>query len=154
MFVRDVMTSKVITIPFTSTIREAVQILVGHKISGAPVVDGTNQLIGIVSEKGIFRKLYPSYNEFHEEESSFWNFERIESRATEVANLKVVEVMSPRVICVHPDFPLAKAGGLILAKSIHRLVITDNGKEDGKIVGIITRNDIYKALFQKEFDLP
>jgi CBS domain-containing protein len=147
------MISKIVTISFTATIQEAVKILVGNKISGAPVVDGTNKLIGIVTEKGIFRKLYPSYNEFNEEESSFWNFERIESRAAEVANLKVVEVMSPKVICVHPDFPLAKAGGLILAKSIHRLVVTDNGKEDGKIVGIITRNDIYKALFSKEFKI-
>jgi CBS domain-containing protein len=147
------MISKIVTISFTATIQEAVKILVSNKISGAPVVDGTNKLIGIVTEKGIFRKLYPSYNEFNEEESSFWNFERIESRAAEVANLKVVEVMSPKVICVHPDFPLAKAGGLILAKSIHRLVVTDNGKEDGKIVGIITRNDIYKALFSKEFKI-
>lgn len=153
MFVRDCMVTKVTTIPFNATIKDAVKTLISQKISGAPVVDGNDKLIGIVTEKGIFRKLYPSYNEFNEEDCSFWNFERIESRALDVGHLKVAEVMSPHVICVHPDFPLAKAGGLILAKSIHRLVVTDNGKENGIVVGIITRNDIYKALFKKEFDV-
>ncbi len=117
------------------------------------MVDGTNKLIGLLSEKGIFRKLYPSYNEFNEEETTFWNFERIESRAKDVKHEKVADIMTPKVLCVHPDFPLAKAGGIILAKSIHRLVVTDNGKEDGNIVGMITRTDIYKALFQKEFEI-
>lgn len=153
MFVRDVMSTQVVTIPFSATIEEAVKILLSHKISGAPIVDGNNKLMGIMSEKGIFRKLYPSYDEFNETEPSFWNFERIESRAKDVSHLKVVEVMTPNVVCVHPDFPLAKAGGIILAKSIHRLVVTDNGKEDGNIVGMITRNDIYKSLFRKEFKL-
>lgn len=152
MFVRDCMTTKVISIPFQTSIREAAILLLSKHVSGAPVVDGGGKLLGLVSEKGIFRKLYPSYNDFNEDEPSFWTFERIESRAHEVAPLNITEAMSPHVLCVHPDFPLAKAGGLLLARGVHRLVVTDNGNEDGNIVGIITRKDIYKALFEKEFN--
>ncbi len=152
MFVRDCMTRKFITIPFQATIREAALILFNNHISGAPVVDSAGKLIGLVSEKGIFRKLYPSYNDFSEDEPSFWTFERIESRAHDVAAMKVTEAMTPHVLCVHPDFPLAKAGGLLLAQSVHRLIVTDNGREDGQIVGVITRKDVYRSLFEKEFE--
>ena len=50
MKARDVMVSPVITVMPNATVKEVAQTLQQNHISALPVVDGTGQLIGIVSE--------------------------------------------------------------------------------------------------------
>ncbi|HXV44538.1 MAG TPA: CBS domain-containing protein [Anaerolineae bacterium] len=53
--VGQIMTPKPITISQEATVGEAAQILLEHKISGLPVVDGVGKLVGIITESDIFR---------------------------------------------------------------------------------------------------
>ena len=53
--VKDVMTPKPITIPFDSTVEEAAELLIENRISGAPVVDDTGQLVGLITQNHILR---------------------------------------------------------------------------------------------------
>jgi len=55
--VKDIMTKKPITVPFDFTIEEAAEILMKNKISGVPVVDGRNQISGIVTQNDLFRAM-------------------------------------------------------------------------------------------------
>jgi len=55
--ISDIMTKDPITIPLDYTIDEAAQILLEHKLSGAPVVDGKGQVAGIITQTDIFRGL-------------------------------------------------------------------------------------------------
>jgi len=55
--ISDIMTKDPITIPLDYTIDEAAQILLEHKLSGAPVVDGKGQVAGIITQTDIFRVL-------------------------------------------------------------------------------------------------
>ncbi|MGB9881005.1 MAG: CBS domain-containing protein, partial [Anaerolineae bacterium] len=50
---RDVMTRDVVTIPETASLRDAVHVLVNHEISGAPVVDESGNVVGMLSEADI-----------------------------------------------------------------------------------------------------
>ncbi len=53
---KDIMTKDVITAKNETTIEELARLLIDHKISGVPVVDDDNQLIGIVTENDLIKK--------------------------------------------------------------------------------------------------
>ena len=55
--ISDIMTKDPITIPLDYTIDEAAQILLEHKLSGAPVVDDEGQVAGVITQTDIFRVL-------------------------------------------------------------------------------------------------
>ena len=57
------MTRNPLTIGQEATIAEAAQIMLEHKISGLPVVDGRGQLVGIITESDIFRMVVKNWSQ-------------------------------------------------------------------------------------------
>jgi len=55
--VKDIMTKEPVTIPFDFTVEEAAEILMKNKISGAPVVDGEDRVVGVITKGDLFRVL-------------------------------------------------------------------------------------------------
>lgn len=55
--VRDIMTRDVITVPPDYTVEETAQVLQKNRISGAPVVDDSGQLVGTITQTDLFRVL-------------------------------------------------------------------------------------------------
>jgi acetoin utilization protein AcuB len=53
--VKDIMSKNIITVPLDYTIEETAEILLKHKISGAPVVDHAGRLLGIITQTDIFK---------------------------------------------------------------------------------------------------
>ena len=53
--IKDIMTKDPITVPLDYTIEETAETLLKHKISGAPIIDHENDLIGIITKSDIFR---------------------------------------------------------------------------------------------------
>jgi CBS domain-containing protein len=146
MKVREVMSKNIISFKEDTTLKEAAQILVSHNISGAPLVDRQGKLIGIVSEKDIFKKLYPDYKEFYQSPEFFVDFEELEKRVKEVSSLKIKEIASKEVITVRSQTPIMRVGAIMLARGIHRLPVVN---DQGKLVGIVSRRDIFKNIFKK-----
>ena len=57
MLVKNWMTKNPVTVPFDYTLEETAEVLLRHKISGAPVVDHEKNVIGVITEKDLFRAL-------------------------------------------------------------------------------------------------
>ena len=55
--VKDIMTENPVTLPFDFTVEEAAEVLLEKKISGAPVVDGKGNIIGLITKNDLFRVL-------------------------------------------------------------------------------------------------
>lgn len=55
--VKNIMTSKVLTVTPETSINEAARLMLDKKVSGLPVLDGQNQLVGIITESDIFRMI-------------------------------------------------------------------------------------------------
>lgn len=51
----EIMTTEVVTVAPETTIRDAAQLMLDNKISGLPVVDEENRVVGIITESDIFR---------------------------------------------------------------------------------------------------
>lgn len=55
--IKEIMTKNPITVPFDYTVEETAEVLLSHKISGAPVVDHDGKVIGTITKSDIFRVL-------------------------------------------------------------------------------------------------
>jgi len=149
MKVRELMKKDVIVIKKGASYQEVSKILVDNKISGAPVVDEEGKIIGVVSEKDLFRAIYPGYSEFYESPESHLDFEKLEEGAKSTGDKKVEEFMSTRLIIADPETPVLKIGALMVASGIHRVPVVENGK----VVGMVSRRDIYRAILKERFGL-
>lgn len=145
MKVKDVLEADVITVPHEAAHVEAARILYANKISSAPVSDGKNRIIGIISEKDLFKALYPSYRSFIENPTYFLDYEAREGNADEVKTANVKQFMTKNVISVTPETPILRAGAIMLAKGIHTLPVV----KDGILAGIVTRDHIYQAVLKR-----
>lgn len=150
MKVKEVMTKKVITINKKATLKEAARILSKNKISGAPVVDEQGNLVGIVSEKDLYKALYPSHAEFYESPGLWIDLERLEERTKEAADKIIEDFMTKEVITVNQDTSVMQVGSMMLVRGVHRVIVTG---QDAKILGIVTRRDIFHNILKKQLGI-
>jgi CBS domain-containing protein len=147
MRVKQIMTKDFVALKPDSTYEEAVSLLCKNNLNGAIVVDKDNSLIGYLSEKDLFRVLYPYYKSFYEHPENYANGEQREEKAHEVRYHKIENFMSKSVLTVNPDTPIMNAGALMLANRVHQFPVVENGK----VVGMINREMIYKTVFKNSF---
>lgn len=149
MLVRDVMKTDVVTIPKGMTWRKVAETLLERVISGAPVVETDGRVIGVVSEKDVFRAIYPSYEEWYEGPQAYTDFLALEEEARRAQEKRVEDFMTKRLVSVTSDTPILKVGALMVATGIHRVPVVDQGK----LVGMVSRRDIFRAILRVHFGL-
>jgi len=142
------MQKNVIKINENKSIIEASMILMKHKITGAPVIDNTNNLVGVISEKDIFKTIYPRYQEYYFLKSEDDNGDKLESRIKEAEDIKVKEVMTKNVIKAKSTDSAIKVAALMLIKKINRVIILENNS----LVGIVSRKDIFPQSFKSAME--
>ncbi|OYT42813.1 MAG: CBS domain-containing protein [Candidatus Aenigmarchaeota archaeon ex4484_224] len=152
--VRDFMTRNVITCSPEDTIFDVAKKLSENAISGMPVVD-KGKLVGIISVSDIVKFMK---NEIKNEDlipeephsipfilmKMIQNELKIKKELEKISKIKVKHVMSKKVITISPDASLADAAELLVKKRITRVPVIENGK----IVGILTKSDLVKALVE------
>jgi len=131
MFMSDVMTTNVVTIPSNTSLAETRRIMEAHHLRRLPVVD-RGALVGIVTRDQLDRvgpSQIPSFN--------IHDLTRVLNKVT------VKEVMTKNPVTVSPDATVEEAVTLAQEKKIGALLVADNGR----LVGIATTNDFfYKIL--------
>lgn len=140
MLVKEVMTKKVRTVSLDSSYSDILRLLVDHKISGAPVVNKNGTVVGIVSEKDLFRQIFPSEKVFYKNPEYYMNLNKIEKDVRELKKIKARKIMSREIVSINSNDHILKACSLFIRFKIRRLPVIDGGK----LVGIISTNDIYK----------
>lgn len=145
MKVRDVMISPVITVSPTTSYEEAARTMHTNNISGVPVVDDKDKLLGIVSEKDLFRAMFPLYEEYAVTPETMVDKETLEEEVEAIRSRPIEKYMSRSVVTIGPDCPILSAGGMMLSHGLHRLPVV----EDNKLIGIVTREDIYGVILKK-----
>lgn len=143
------MQKDVFTIPSGTSLRDAARLLAEKGISGAPIVDANGRVLGVASEKDLFRALYPSEQEFIAAPETWTDDDAILNRAREAAGRLVDDVMTPDPVAVTPDTSLVRVGALMLARGLHRVLVMDSGK----LKGIVSRHDVYRGVLKKELHL-
>ena len=85
------MKTDVVTVSPSLSWRDAAALLLGRGISAAPVVDNSGHLIGILSEKDLFRGLFPSFKDWIQAPESYLDFGAMEHHAADAMGKTVAE---------------------------------------------------------------
>ncbi|RDH80735.1 MAG: signal transduction protein [endosymbiont of Galathealinum brachiosum] len=144
MIVQDIMNTAVKTANADTLIKDIASIMCFNKISGMPVVDSNEKLIGVLSEKDILKAMFPDVEQIMQEGAKT-DFESIEADYKGLLDKKAEDFMTQTVASVSADMPLLKAASLMCVKKIRRIPVTDSSN---KLVGIISIGDVHKAIFQ------
>ena len=145
MLVKDIMNTNVRTTRPDSSINDVAIVMCFNKISGLPVIDDDEKIVGIISEKDILNGIYPNVSEFME--MGRVDFESLEQEYRDLINLKVADLMTPKVLTVTPEDPVLRAVSVMGINKIRRIPVA----VDGMLCGIISMGDVHKAIFQKHF---
>ncbi len=138
----DVMTRNVVTVTPDTTVLELVSILLSRNISGVPVVDANNVLVGIVTEGDLVRRAELGTERKRGGWLAFFTAtatmaqEYVRSHGT-----KVRDLMTPGVVAVARETPLADVADLMEERHVRRVPVV----EDGKVVGIVSRANLLRA---------
>lgn len=158
MFVKDTMTKYVITLSPEESIRDASEKFAMKNISGAPVVDESGKIVGILSEADILHSLKTYYKQsdvvflptpFDLIEIPFRQvitFTEAKVALEDISKKKVREIMKKNVISISPDESVEYAAELMIEKKVNRLPVVENEK----LLGIITRGDIIKVFAERK----
>lgn len=144
MLVQDVMTRAVRTVTPDTDLHEVAAVMCLNRLSGLPVVNEKDEIVGFVAERDILHRMFPRLEELMEN-TGITNFEDMEAQYREVMGLRVRDVMSPSAISVRPDFPLLKAVSIMVRHRFRRIPVADGGR----VVGMLSIGDVHKALFKK-----
>lgn len=115
-----------------------------YRISGMPVVDKDNNLLGFIAEKDVLHHLFPSLEDTMNM-SLHVDFEGTEANYKSVMALKVSDLMTNKAISVSSDMPILKAASVMVKNRFRRIPVADNGK----LVGMLSLGDVHKALFKQ-----
>jgi len=145
--VADLMIKKVLTFRKDTPVKEAAVQLSKANVSGAPVIDDEGKLIGIVTDGDLIMqdvKLhFPTYVQLLDGYIYLpKSLQRFENEFKKAIGATVGEVMTENVVTTTEDATVEDVATLMVEKDISRLpVITDE-----KLVGIITKGDLVRAI--------
>lgn len=120
---KDIMATKLITLTPQTDLREAAQLLLKNKISGAPVVDAQGKLVGVFSEKDLMTAL-------------------IDAAYDQLPSSEVQAYMTANPQTVSEDLDLLAIAQIFQTKEYRRLPVV----REGRLVGQISRRDVMGAV--------
>jgi len=147
MFASDVMTTTVITVSPDATVHDLAELMDKHRISGVPVVDPAQGLVGLVSEGDLLFRTETQTERRTEPRHSVWfdMFSREREQARDYVkshSRNVGDIMTRDVITVTETTELDEIANLLESKRIKRVPVV----RDGKVVGIVSRANLVRAL--------
>ncbi|XP_034691028.1 CBS domain-containing protein CBSX1, chloroplastic [Vitis riparia] len=135
----------------TTTVEEALEILVENRITGFPVIDDDWKLVGLVSDYDLLALDSISGGGltdtimFPEVDSTWKTFNELQKLLSKTNGKVVGDLMTPAPVVVRETTNLEDAARLLLETKYRRLPVVDS---DGKLVGIITRGNVVRAALQ------
>ncbi|MFJ6479769.1 MULTISPECIES: CBS domain-containing protein [unclassified Streptomyces] len=134
--VGDLMTDEVVAVVSATSFKDVAKLLAQHDISGLPVVDDEDRVVGVVSESDLLiRQGTPVAP--HTEASS-------------LAEVTAGEVMSTPAVTVDAEETAADAARLMTRRNVERLPVVD---EEGRLVGIVTRRDLLRLFLRPDAEI-
>jgi len=125
--VKDYMTTNLITFKPEQPVEDVIEALIKHRISGGPVVNDKNELVGIISEGDCIKQI---------SESRYYNMP--------LEKTTIEKLMAKEVDTIDGNMNVFDAASKFLQSKHRRFPIL----EDGKLVGQISQKDVLKAAMK------
>ncbi|UIX34213.1 CBS domain-containing protein [Streptomyces sp. GQFP] len=146
--VGDVMTDEVVQAHRETPFKDVVRLLDAHRISGVPVVDHDDKVVGVVSGTDLVR------GQAARAGGRRYRLPRLRRpgrrAAAGVLATTAGELMSTPAITVHPEQPVPDAARVMERHGIERLPVVD---EEDRLIGIATRRDLLRVFLRTDEDI-
>ncbi|XP_028764104.1 CBS domain-containing protein CBSX1, chloroplastic isoform X2 [Neltuma alba] len=135
----------------TTSVEEALETLVEHRITGFPVIDDDWNLVGVVSDYDLLALDSISghgridNSMFPEVDSTWKTFNELQKLLSKTNGQVIGELMTPTPMVVRETTNLEDAARLLLETKFRRLPVVD---AKGRLVGIITRGNVVRAALR------
>lgn len=141
---KDIMTRDVVSIKKGSSVEQAIKLLAQHRVSGLPVVDVDGRVVGIVTENDLLLKdqiqvPYPRMALYG------WYVvpdDLVADAYRKARGVLVEDAMTKKVLTFDEESDVADIVRAMIEHKINRVPIT----KAGKLVGIVSRADIIRAM--------
>ena len=147
---KDIMTKKVITINKDASIEELSELLLENKISGVPVMDDDNNLVGVVTEADIIVQdstlHFPAYFKLFDGIIYLESLNKFKRNLKKHLATRIEDIMTRKMKTITPETPVSEIADIMLKQKINRLPVLN---KKNKLVGIVTRADIVKSTVKK-----
>ena len=131
MYVKDIMTMNVVTIPSSTSVSDAKKIMDAHKIRRLPVVD-RGKLVGIVTEHRL-----EAYTPSKATSLSVWEIGYL------LGNTTIKEIMEKNPVTVTPEMTVEEALATAQERKVGSLLVVER---NGQLIGIVTTNDFFYKI--------
>lgn len=144
----EIMTKKIITVAPEMGVEELASLLWENKIGGAPVVDAQGQLLGVVTESDLIdqnKKVHiPTVLSILDSMIFLENPAKLDQEIKKMTGTKVADIYSSKPVTVNEATTLEELASIMADRKVHTLPVTS----EGKLVGIIGKSDIIRAIFR------
>jgi acetoin utilization protein AcuB len=142
MKVKDVMARKPVSVAPDALVGAALEVMRARRIRHLPVVDEAGLLVGIVTDRDLrHAALGPALQEYLSARAR----RRGRQLGETLQNLRVRDVMTWAVVTTGPEAPLLYAALIMVESRVGSLPVL----EGGRLVGLLTEQDVLKALMQE-----
>jgi len=146
MKAKDIMTTDVLTVSLNTSVKKLAKFFIDYDISGAPVVDEHEKIIGIVTESDLIfqkKKLHlPTVLTLFEGVFFLENTKNTEKELKKIIGSTVEDIYSKDVITLEEETEVEEIATIMIEKKVHVLPVL-KGEE---LVGIVGKADIVKGL--------
>jgi acetoin utilization protein AcuB len=132
MKVKDLMRTNVVTLQATDMLGIAEDIMSMGRIRHLPGVDAKNRVVGVVTQRDLFRASISSVLGFDRSKEHEW-----------LGKVRVQDVMTKQVTMIGPEAGVVAAVDKLVADKIGCLPVVD---EEGKLVGLLTETDCLRCF--------
>ncbi|MFB6614293.1 CBS domain-containing protein [Streptomyces sp. NPDC085524] len=135
--VADLMTDEVVSVAPATAFKDVVKLLAQYDISGLPVLDEEDRVVGVVSQTDVLAHAAPG--------AQAPPHDAAPSRPTTAG-----EIMSAPAVTVLAGETAADAARLLTRRGIERLPVVD---EEDRLVGIVTRRDLLRMFLRPDSEI-
>ncbi|MFP3986680.1 CBS domain-containing protein [Streptomyces sp. E11-3] len=143
----SVMTSEVVHVRYGTPFKEVARLLNEHRISGLPVVDADEKVVGVISETDLMARQATdppkTEHRFHWPHLTPGS----RTRSTKAHARTAGQLMSKPAITVHAKDTIAEAARTMAGHRVERLPVVD---EEDRLVGIVTRRDLLQVFLRPD----
>ncbi|HXG18663.1 MAG TPA: CBS domain-containing protein [Methylomirabilota bacterium] len=132
MKVKDLMRTNVVSLRVGDTLGVADDIMSMGRIRHLPVVDDHNRVVGIVTQRDLYRASISSVLGFDRSKEHEW-----------LGKVRVQDIMTRKVIMISPEAGVSDAVEKFVSEKIGCLPVAD---EQGKLIGLLTETDCLRCF--------
>jgi len=132
MKVKDLMRTHIVTLHFADTLNVAEDIMNMGRIRHLPVLDGGNRVVGIVTQRDLYKASISSVLGFDRAREHEW-----------LGKVKVQDIMTTTVTMIGAEAGVVEAVDKMVTEKIGCLPVVD---EQGKLMGLLTETDCLRCF--------